>query len=515
MCGHGCINFSPTNSVFVLCCGVLYLLQVLQRVQLGLPPGPVQLVMGRGRLVLLHSDGVAAFNLSTHKVQLPGSYLVSHTWQQLWRLYGLGPQHRQLLTPLAGAAGDSSSRPIDSSSSSSFDSGSGASMSAGTEVSGSDKSDSSIGRWEGVLHSPAWDSPLMVAAAAQGLLLLPFGNMGMAVFAAGHGGRGTASASWGTGAAPVGSAGGGGGASSSGGGADVNWVRAVQPFVVIMMIAVGVWQFVRASNRSQLSTRRAARYGNGLAGLDEFGGLMSRSQGLASSQLLQGELGVGGMGSRRPPWALGVDLDEGSFSRLDRDFGPYAGPRGRREQQQVQQQHGPLGALTARRRARAAMFSGRQGAAERQQPVGAAAAERGAQHMGGAGGRLRRRGGTGSVGSREPAWAQGVPEEEEFEDGSELLAQLEQQRLQQQQLEEQWQQQQCAAQQEEQEEQEERQPIRGNGAGWVQGEQVTTGAELEAQVVAPVAANGDEAAAAAPPAAVRGILEEPEQPPSS
>lgn len=506
----------------MLCCGVLHLLQVLQRVQLGLPPGPVQLVMGRGRLVLLHSEGVAAFNLSTHKVQLPGSYLVSHTWQQLWRLYGLGQQHRQLLTPLAGAPGDSSSSVDSGISSSSVDSGSGVSASAETEVSGSDMSDSSSSRWEGVLHSPAWDSPLMVAAAAQGLLLLPFGSRGMAVFAAGAGGRGTAGAGWGTGAAPFGSAGGGGGgggASSRRGGADVNWARALQPFVVIMMIVVGVWQFVRASNRSQLSTRRAARYGSGLAGLDEFGGLMSRSQGLASSQLLQGELGLaGGMGSRGPAWGLGDNLDEGlgSFNRLDRDFGPYAGPRGRREQQQVQQQqHGPLGALAARRRARAAMFSGRRqgAAADRQQPVAAAAAERGAQRMGGAGGLLRRRGGsTGSVGSREPAWAQNVPEEEAFEDDSELLAQLTEQRLQQQQQEEQWQQQQQC--EEQQEEQEERHPVRGDGAGWVQGDEVTTGAELEEQVGAAVAANGDETAAAAAPAA-SGIPEEPEQPPSS
>lgn len=322
---------------------------------LGLPPGPVHLVMGKGRLILLHSAGVAAFNVSAHKVMLPGSYLVSHTWQHLWRLYGLSQQHQQLQQKLepaaqhASAAGDSA--PSDAGGDSDVPSGS---------------TGDSTG-YEGDLHSAAWGSSLTAATATPGLLVLPFGERGIAVFGQG---RGSAVGSLGGGAAAAGGAISG---SSGGGGSgpDVNWVKMLQPFVVVMMIIIGVWQFVRASNRSNLSSVRAARYGAGMGALGDMG-YLSRSQGLAGSYMpMGGEELLGGQ--RRPAWAMGDD-DE-LLSSLDRELGPYVGPRSRRDREPG----GALGALTARRRARAAMFSGRHSEreqSEREHVAGAASLRR-------------------------------------------------------------------------------------------------------------------------------------------
>jgi len=320
-------------------------------VPLGLPPGHVQLVMGRGRLILVHADGVAAFNLSSHKVMLPGSYLVSHTWQHLWRLYGLSQQHQQLQQEREPAAQHAAAGP------------SAASDAGGEGAVPSDSTGDSSSN-EGDLHSTAWGSSLAAAIATPGLLVLPFGERGIAVFGQG---RGSAVGS-------VGSAAAAGGAisSSSGSGPDVNWVKMLQPFVVVMMIIVGVWQFVRASNRSNLSSVRAARYGAGMGALGDMG-YLARSQGLAGSYMpMGGEELLGGQ--RRPAWAVGDD-DE-LLSSLDRELGPYAGPpRIRRDREPG----GPLGALTARRRARAAMFSGRHSEreqGEREHVAGAASLRR-------------------------------------------------------------------------------------------------------------------------------------------
>ena len=404
-------------------------MQVVQRVPLGLPPGPVHLAMAHGRLVLLHSEGIAAFNLSSHKVQLPGSYLVSHTWQQLWRLYGLSQQHQQLL---ANNFDSSSDTPevlkldgLEAGSSSSSDSD----FAAKPDTSSSDSSSSNAA---GVLHTPAWDTPLTAAAATHGLLMLPFGSRGMATFTIGQG-AGGAAGSW---AAAAGGAGSGGGSvrnSSGGGGAEVNWVKVLQPFVVIMMIIVGVWQFIRASNKSSRlasSTRRAGRYGAGLGGVPDMEDLLSRSQGLAGAYMMQDDLnGV----QRRPGWGLDdEDGGLGSFRTLDRDFGPYAGPRGRRGEGHDQAGGGPLGALTARRRARAAMFGSRQ--AEREQQ---GVRQRGV--TGGQGGRRQGevRRGAGGVQGRVPGRVNGSIAEGQEEGYSEedvvLLQQQEQQQEQHQQ----------------------------------------------------------------------------------
>lgn len=349
-----CVTFPC--SCLLPCCRVplLLLLQVLQHVPLGLGPGPVHLVMGgKGRLILLHAAGVAAFSVSLHKVQLTGSYLVSHTWQQLWRVYGLTQQyskHQQPSSPSAIKSDDAAA------------------------VGG-----------DGVpLHSTAWDSPLAAATANADLLLLPFGSTGLATFAVGAGSNTplglTASSGAGGGRGRHKSSGRDRGGGGGGGGSDINWVKAVQPLVVVMMIVVGVWQFVRASNRSGLAAARAGRYGGAYE--RDFGRgqghYMSRAQGMAAAFAVPGELAGGAAGAallqqqRRAAWDMGEEGDDyndllaglGSSS-YERELGPYAGPRSRRDGGGGREQLGAGLGLTARRRARAAMFTNRH--AQREQ----------------------------------------------------------------------------------------------------------------------------------------------------
>jgi hypothetical protein len=258
----------------------------------------VRLVASRNRLVLLHAAGVATFNTS-NPLKLAGSNLVSHTWQDLWQLYGLGKhysqQQQQQQVELQEAA-----KATDSSSSS-------ANSCAGS-----------------LMHSTAWDTDTpLPAAAVGGLLLLPLGHKVVAVFSTARVQRGL-----------------GGGASGVGfSGSDyeapvsLDWVRFLQPLVIIMMVVVGVWQFLRASNKQQLSSQR--------------GGMGSRYSGLEG--LNPDDLRSLGMSG------LGLGGGRGDFGSLDTQFGAYAGPRSNREREIAFDPYGGLGALGARRRARQAM----------------------------------------------------------------------------------------------------------------------------------------------------------------
>jgi len=301
------------------CCCCL-LLQVVQHVPLGLPPGPVALVTLKGRLVLLHGAGVAVFNIS-HPLKLAGSQLVSHTWDDLWSLYGLRTQWQQqqqhVEQDVRGPA-EQQQQPI--------------------------------------LLRAAWNAGVsqLPSGGLNTLLLLPFGSSGVAAFVPGAGAAG--SSIFGSAAAATADA-----SSDSSGGLPVDWVKMLQPVVVVMMIVVGMWQFMRASNNNSIRRASAAARGE-LYGSDFGSGLA----GMSPEDL--GQMGL--WGSRA----------------LDRDFGDYGGRRGGSVGRQrgssssnrtmvpdtagslFDSGYAGLNAAGARRRARAVML-GR----DRHQPAAAAA----------------------------------------------------------------------------------------------------------------------------------------------
>eukprot|EP00775_Hariotina_reticulata_P007970 gene7970-8168_t len=86
-------------------------------------------------------------------------------------------------------------------------------------------------------------------------------------------------------------------------GRPVDWVKMLQPVVVVMMIVVGMWQFMRASSNN--SIRRASAAARGELYGSDFG------QGLAA--MSPEDLGQMGLWGSRA---------------LDRDFGDYGGRRG-------------------------------------------------------------------------------------------------------------------------------------------------------------------------------------------
>ncbi|KAF8062075.1 hypothetical protein HT031_004335 [Scenedesmus sp. PABB004] len=306
--------------------------KVVQRLPLGLPPGPVRLVVaGRGRLVLLHAEGVATFD-TTHPVQLQRSHLVSHTWQELWALYGLSRHFAQQQGGAPAAAG-------------------------------AQAADDGAGR--ALLHTAAGAADGLAAAGDGELLLLPFGRGALAAF--------TAGGVWGGGGSGGGGPGGWGGGGGGGDGGFA-WMRMLQPAVVVMMVGVGVWQFLRASSSARHGP--AGVRGRGLGG---YGG--GALDGLSPADL--GEVGLphglfgaggGGLGSL------------GGFGGLDDDLGAYGGPRASRlggaaaGAASAFDGGGALGAFGARRRAHAIM----RGRPEPQPRGGGAGAARAAAAAAGA-----------------------------------------------------------------------------------------------------------------------------------
>lgn len=275
---------------------------------LGLPPGPVRLVATKGRLIVLHAAGVAAFDTRSSVLKLAGSHVVSHTWKDMWRLYGLDWQQQQQQQ----TEGDTDET-------------------IAATVSSSRSSNS------GVLHTSAViqdSTALLAATAAANLLLLPLGGQGVVTFSETAGAGSGIPGGQGT---PAGYSSGGSDSTS------VDWLKMLQPLVVVMMVGVAVWQFMRASSKnSHMRSRRLDP--DGLYGGSGFGG--SGLEGLGPSDL--GQMGM----------AAGL-FGGGGMSGLDREFGEYAGPRTRRTNRMtdslLDMGYGGLNAANARRRARQVM----------------------------------------------------------------------------------------------------------------------------------------------------------------
>lgn len=144
---------------------------------LGLPPRPVRLVTTEGRLIVIHAAGVAAFNTSgfsdyrsgnfSDTNKLAGTLVVSHTWEDMWRLYGLDQQQQQ-------QQGRSSTDLADSK---------GVATNGRLHEAAGDSSSNSNSVPE-IAHTAAADSidTVLAAAAAASLLLLPLGDKGVVVF---------------------------------------------------------------------------------------------------------------------------------------------------------------------------------------------------------------------------------------------------------------------------------------------------------------------------------------------
>ncbi len=159
-------------------------LQVMYRQALGLPPGPYRLATLPDRLIIAHAQGVVLLDTSTSVRRSPHP-LASHFTQELWALYGL-QQHAE--TPKDCPDG------LD-----------------GQQLS-------------------SCLPPLLATDGAQ-TVMLSLGSRAAAVFVL-AGDKSSSRSSWG----------------SAGSGRSTNWLQAVQPFFVILMMGVGVWQFLRASN---------------------------------------------------------------------------------------------------------------------------------------------------------------------------------------------------------------------------------------------------------------------------
>jgi hypothetical protein len=236
---------------------------VTARLQLDLPPGPIRLAAGAERLVLLHTQGLVLFNTSMPTRQ-PPRLLAGHSLTELWAGYGL-----------QGHAG----------------SGGGSASGRGTPGA----SHASGGGGDGGASMP------LLATGPRGKgLLLGLGGAGFALF---------------TSAPRAGGGGGGGGwQGDAGGDRGVNWMRIAQPFVVVLMVVVGFWQYNRASQaggkRHRLMGGRGEDalfdmgLGSGRLDMGDVGGMLGMGRQARSAAGLGGRrraaAGGGGGGGGRP-----------------------------------------------------------------------------------------------------------------------------------------------------------------------------------------------------------------------
>jgi hypothetical protein len=273
----------------------------MSRVRLGLAPGPVALAATWDRLLLAHPAGVAAFN-TAGPLQRALAPVASQLWPDVWRQAGL-QQHGAGAGFGGGGSGDSSG-----------DGGDGN------------------------------RAPMLVAAGQ--LIMTGLRPDGAALFveaAPGAGGLAGGRAAGGAAGRPV----------------SAEWLKYLQPLVLILMVGLGIWQFLRAArgpSGSLAAQRRAAALldaagpdllgglgglggGSGYGGrpnLDELyggygGGAYARRRrqqqqvggGAAGGGALRGSRGLGGDGlRRRPGGGLGGGLGGGGLWERDEDERP-------------------------------------------------------------------------------------------------------------------------------------------------------------------------------------------------
>lgn len=266
---------------------------------LGPPAGRVSLHTSHQRLLLVHSQGAAWLSLppllATAGALKP---LVSSRWQQLWGLYGLAAAAGDAEVGGAGPGSDSgTAMPPDdaagvlNSSHGVIAGGGGGSGGQGLELGGVEPAaevqaaDVATGRvlqgaaieagQEG--SEPGADSSAAAAAAvprqqwvlsapephafmggtAGPMVLLPLGATSVALFSDGGVCGGSDSSGGG------GRGGGSGRGMGGGDGEGFNWARLLQPVLVVMMIGVAVWQFMRASNKNRYAARDSMAGGFG------------------------------------------------------------------------------------------------------------------------------------------------------------------------------------------------------------------------------------------------------------
>lgn len=342
-----------------------HLCRVLQRTDLGLPPGAVRVIAVSGHVLLLHSDGVADFAVGSNP-RLSDAHAVSHTWAELWALYGL---QLHAVAPAAVAA--------------TVPAAADAAVAAAAQHPDLDR-----GSWRQGGHSAALDAHMMPAAAGGGLLVLPLGSSSAAFFAVGDamrvgGGRA------GSGLASSRSSGGDGGRNAM-----ADWTRLLQPLVVVAMVVVGVWQYSRASSPPGMGSRAARARGHSsswaTAVQDDLGGLGGALSSLTAEDL--GQMGM--MGRELLGRGRGGPDELGGV--LGSSYGNYSTRRAqRRAPPSVLDGGGPLAALTARRRARQLLASGGSSNLAQQRAAGgfarAMADERAADRRDGAAGGTTRR----------------------------------------------------------------------------------------------------------------------------
>jgi hypothetical protein len=254
--------------------------RVVSRARLGLAPGPVALAATWDRLLLAHPAGAAAFAAAAPAQRLLAP-VVSQLWGDIWRQAGL---QRHAAAPDGSSSG----------------SGGGGSE-AGDSRSGGDR--------DGDSSSTSIRPPLLVTAGQ--LVITSLGPAGAALFLE---------------APPGGAAAGGLGAAraagAAGGGArqvNMEWLKYAQPFILMLMIGLGIWQFRRAASglgpggaAGRLAAQRRAAALLDAAGPDLLGSLGGAGAG-----------GGSGYGGR-------LNLDE-----LYGGYGGGAYARRRRQQQQA------------------------------------------------------------------------------------------------------------------------------------------------------------------------------------
>lgn len=273
---------------------------------MGLAPGPVALAATKDRLLLVHPAGAAAFSSAAplNRVLNP---IVSQLWRDVWKQLGL----QRFAGPGAGLGGGAGG-----------EGGEGAEGSGSGSTSGGSASASSGSGSASVSGSVSGGAPL--AATAGQLVVVSLGPTGVAIFDAVSAGAGAKSASQAS-AAP---------SPFSGAAGGPDWMKLLQPLVVVMMVGVGIWQFRRASrmggggsaiDRRSLAAQRRAAALLGAAGPDLLGPYdrdgLGELGGSLDDILGPGGGGYGGLGSGRH--------GGGSLAR-------------RRQQQQQQHQGGPL-----------------------------------------------------------------------------------------------------------------------------------------------------------------------------
>lgn len=316
---------SPPPSLPLWRCRSACAPQVTSSLPLGLPPGAVQLLFTQQHLLMMHPQGVALFNTSQPPRQAP-KLLGAHMLPELWGSYGL-QEHVQPQAPLLqpGPANDLA--------------GSGTAAGAAS-VNAADT--------DGQAGSAALRPLGTAAVGPSGAgVLLPLGVRGVALFA-------PADSAWArSGGAQVGAA-----AASTSSGPALNIIKIAQPFVIVLMIVVGVWQYNRASNGA---ARQRYGRGAGMYGSASAGGLPG---GYGLEALAAG--GPGGPGSlfdRVGGGGLGGGMGMGGMASMlasSRQTRQVAGLGGRRRNGGGQQAAAPGSAYGSRQ---SGTSTGRQAAA--------------------------------------------------------------------------------------------------------------------------------------------------------